>query len=122
MEDIMISLSNDGSSSASGSSDYSGYFRNRIEVFDEIAGTKQLTTPAGWTRIRVAVVGAGGAGAAYSSSNTYNNGGGGGGYSEITLDVVPGQVYSYTAGAGGTTKNPAKILACGKVPKARRKT
>ena len=99
----MISLSNGDSSSSTVSSGYSGYFRNRIEVFDETPGTKQLTIPSGWNRIRVAVVGGGGAGAAFTSGNDYNNGGGGGGYSEITLDVVPGQVYSYTVGAGGTT-------------------
>ena len=96
----MISLSNGGSSSSAVSSGYSGYFRNRIEVYDQFPGTKQLTIPNGWNKIRVAVVGGGGGGAV-TQYDGYNNGGGGGGYSEITLNVVPGQVYSYTVGAGG---------------------
>ena len=57
-----------------------GRFRNRIEVFDVIPGTRQLTIPTGWTKIRVAVVGGGGSG--YNSSTTshgYGGGGGGGG-------------------------------------------
>lgn len=90
----MISLSNGAVSGEAISGSFSGYFRNRIEVYDEIAGTKQLTIPAGWNKIRVAVVGGGGGG--YQST-----GGGGGGYSEITLDVVPGTTYTYTVGAAG---------------------
>ena len=79
-----------------------GHFRNRIEVFDIIPGTRQLTIPEGWTKIRVAVVGGGGSGRNKSSTfHGYGGGGGGGGYAEIELDVVAGQTYTYTVGAGG---------------------
>lgn len=79
-----------------------GRFRNAIEVFDIIPGTRQLTIPNGWSRIRVAVVGGGAGGRnATSSTRGYGGGGGGGGYAELELDVVPGQTYTYTVGAGG---------------------
>lgn len=80
-----------------------GCFRNRIEVFDIIPGTRQLTIPTGWTKIRVAVVGGGGSGRNVSNINIhgYGGGGGGGGYAEIELNVVAGQTYTYTVGAGG---------------------
>ena len=79
-----------------------GRFKNRIEVFDIIAGTRQLTIPTGWTKIRVAVVGGGGSGRNVSSlAHGHGGGGGGGGYAEIELDVVAGQKYAYTVGAGG---------------------
>ena len=80
-----------------------GRFRNRVEVFDIIPGTRQLTIPTGWSKIRVAVVGGGGGGRHVSSPDYhgYGGGGGGGGYAEIELDVVAGQTYTYTVGAGG---------------------
>ena len=80
-----------------------GRFRNKIEVFDIIPGTRQLTIPTGWSRIRVAVVGGGGGGRSVSTTDFHGHGGGGGGggYAEIELDVVAGQTYTYTVGAGG---------------------
>ncbi|MCF5914887.1 MULTISPECIES: glycine-rich domain-containing protein [Aeromonas] len=80
-----------------------GRFRNRIEVFDIIPGTRQLTIPEGWNKIRVAVVGGGGSGRNVTNKDLhgYGGGGGGGGYAEIELDVVPGQTFTYTVGAGG---------------------
>ena len=80
-----------------------GRFRNRIEVFDIIPGTRQLTIPTGWSKIRVAVVGggAGGRNVIDKSVHGYGGGGGGGGYAEIVLDVVAGQTYTYTVGVGG---------------------
>ena len=79
-----------------------GRFRNRIEVFDIIPGTRQLIIPAGWNKIRVAVVGGGGGGRNVDGRyNGYGGGGGGGGYAEIKLDVVAGQTYIYTVSAGG---------------------
>lgn len=95
MEGVMIDL---------GDSAYVpfGRFRNRIEVFDIIIGTRQLIIPAGWNKIRVAVVGGGGGGRNVDDrSKGYGGGGGGGGYAEIELDVVAGQTYIYTVGAGG---------------------
>ena len=80
-----------------------GRFRNKIEVFDIDPGTRQLTIPTGWSKIRVAVVGGGGGGrnVANISYHGCGGGGGGGGYAEKVLDVVAGQTYTYTVGAGG---------------------
>lgn len=80
-----------------------GRFKNRVEVFDIIPGTRQLTIPEGWNKIRVAVVGGGGSGRNVTNKDLhgYGGGGGGGGYAEIELDVVPGQSFTYTVGAGG---------------------
>ena len=99
-----------------------GRFKNRIEVFDIIPGTRQLTIPEGWSKIRVAVVGGGGGGRYVSSPDYhgYGGGGGGGGYAEIELDVVAGQTYTYTVGAGsnrdrdgGTTSFDGILSATG---------
>ncbi|HAU4976802.1 TPA: hypothetical protein F3L06_19685 [Aeromonas hydrophila] len=94
----MITLGASGASSAG-----FGRFRNRIELFDIIPGTRQLTIPEGWSKIRVAVVGGGGSGRNVTNKDLhgYGGGGGGGGYAEIELDVVPGQTFTYTVGAGG---------------------
>lgn len=81
-----------------------GRFRNAIEVFDIQPGTRQLTIPNGWSRIRVAVEGAGGGTRVRRVSNgTHGDSGGsgGGGYAEIVIDVVPGQTFTYTVGQAG---------------------
>lgn len=91
-----------------------GRFRNRIELFDIIPGTRQFTIPDGWKKIRVAVVGPGGGGQkSISSTYKYGGGGGGGGYAEKELDVVAGQVFTYTVGAGGSVNVPAGITSFG---------
>ena len=56
-----------------------GRFRNRIEVFDFTPGTRQLTIPEGWSKIRVAVVGGGAGGRNVTDPHTHGYGGGGGG-------------------------------------------
>ena len=66
-----------------------GMFKASIILFDTWPGTKQFTVPEGVKKIRAFVVGAGGLG--------------GGGYSEKVIDVVPGQVFAYTVGAGAST-------------------
>lgn len=88
---------------SAGASTGFGRFRNRIEVLDIIPGTRQLIIPTGWSKIRVAVVGGGGSGRNVTNKDLhgYGGGGGGGGYAEIELDVVPGQTFTYTVGAGG---------------------
>lgn len=88
---------------SAGASTGFGRFRNRIEVLDIIPGTRQLIIPTGWSKIRVAVVGGGGSGRNVTNKDQhgYGGGGGGGGYAEIELDVVPGQTFTYTVGAGG---------------------
>ena len=80
-----------------------GRFKKMVEVFDIIPGTRQLTIPEGWNKIRIAVVGGGGSGRNVTNKDLhgYGGGGGGGGYAEIELDVVPGQNFTYTVGAGG---------------------
>ena len=65
-----------------------GMFKASIILFDTRPGTNQFTVPDGVSKIRAFVVGAGGLG--------------GGGYSEKVIDVVPGQVFSYTVGAGSS--------------------
>ena len=65
-----------------------GMFKASIILFDTQPGTRQFTVPKGVKKIRAFVVGAGGLG--------------GGGYSEKVIDVVPGQVFSYTVGAGSS--------------------
>ncbi|WP_323965803.1 glycine-rich domain-containing protein [Aeromonas hydrophila] len=89
--------------SSAGASTGFGRFRNRIEVLDIIPGTRQLIIPTGWSKIRVAVVGGGGSGRNVTNKDQhgFGGGGGGGGYAEIELDVVPGQTFTYTVGAGG---------------------
>lgn len=81
-----------------------GRFRNRIEVFDILPGTRQLTIPEGWSKIRVAVVGAGAGTRVRNVSNGdhgQSGGSGGGGYAEKIIDVVPGQKFTYTVGQYG---------------------
>lgn len=63
-----------------------GMFKASIILFDTRPGTKQFTVPEGVKKIRAFVVGAGGLG--------------GGGYSEKVINVVAGQVFAYTVGAG----------------------
>lgn len=88
---------------SAGASTGFGRFRNRIEVLDIIPGTRQLIIPTGWNKIRVAVVGGGGSGRNVTNKDQhgFGGGGGGGGYAELQLDVVPGQTFTYTVGAGG---------------------
>ncbi|MFB2713714.1 glycine-rich domain-containing protein [Aeromonas veronii] len=86
---------------SAGASTGFGRFRNRIEVFDIIPGTRQLTIPEGWNKIRVAVVGGGGGGRLFGGNYGYGGGGSGGGYAEKVFDVTPGQTFTYTVGAGG---------------------
>ncbi len=77
-----------------------------IALLDAQPGTRNWTVPDGVTRIRAFVVGGGGGGN-LSSSN--GRGGGGGGYSEKTIDVTPGQVFSYTVGAAGIPAQSTSI-------------
>lgn len=70
-----------------------GGFKQGIIVFDYTPGTKVFTVPEGVSKLRVAVVGAGGGGALGS--------GAGGGYEEKIIDVTAGETFTYTVGAGG---------------------
>lgn len=91
----MITLGNDGVGGVPGGF---GRFRNRIEIFDIKPGTKRLVIPAGWNKIRVAVIGAGGGGTPYGGDYLGTAGGGGGGYAEKVLSVREGEVYMYVVG------------------------
>lgn len=68
-------------------------------------GTYYATVPAGSTKMRVQVIGAGGGGASsgqsYDEGSAHGPGGGGGGVSIATYDVVAGNTYSVAVGAGG---------------------
>jgi hypothetical protein len=63
--------------------------------------TGSFTVPAGITKIKVTAIGGGGGGAG-GVLNSASGGGAGGGASIGVLSVTPGQVISYTIGAGGT--------------------
>jgi hypothetical protein len=64
-------------------------------------GTTSWTVPAGVTRVRARVWGAGGSGGGSAGLPSAASGGGGGGYAEGIYTVTPGQVISVTAGASG---------------------
>lgn len=72
-----------------------------IVLFDFNPGTRSWTVPEGVSKIRAFVVGGGS-----PSAGAYQSGAGGG-YSEKVIDVVPGQVLSYTVGAAGKYYSPA---------------
>lgn len=76
-----------------------------IVVFDVVPGTRSWTVPAGVFKIRTAAIGAGGG----PSGGT----GACGGYSEKVLAVLPGQVFSYTVGAGLAGTNPGGTSSFG---------
>lgn len=63
------------------------------------AGSHAFTVPAGVSRIRAIVVGAGGGGACSKTTYYAGNGGGGGGFAMGEYDVTPGQVLAITVGA-----------------------
>ncbi|WP_291516006.1 hypothetical protein [Bdellovibrio sp. ArHS] len=63
-------------------------------------GSTTFTIPAGVTRIRVSVLGAGGNGASGVWAGG-GAGGGGGGYAHGVFSVTPGAQYTVTVGAGG---------------------
>ncbi|MBT0652291.1 glycine-rich domain-containing protein [Geomobilimonas luticola] len=67
------------------------------------AGTGTWTAPAGVTSVTIECWGGGGAGA-QRSTNGNGGGGGGGAYAKVnTFSVTPGNNYSYTVGAAGTS-------------------
>ena len=70
-------------------------------------GSGNWTAPAGVTSVNVQCWGAGGAGGAGGEG-----GGGGGEYaSETTYTVVPGNIYPYTVGAGGTVSSSGNYFS-----------
>lgn len=69
----------------------------------KIPGTFSFVVPAGITRLTIECWGAGGAGGGSNSNNNGGSGGGAGAYAIRTYTVVPGQVITYTVGAGGTS-------------------
>ena len=77
-------------------------------AFRTPAGTVTWTVPAGVSRIRARMWGAGGGGG-FTSAGTggdHGGGGGGGGYAEKYFDVVPGSNFTLVVGAGGTGGGP----------------
>ena len=75
------------------------YFTTGSQQFTA-AGSSNFTVPAGITRIKVLIVGAGGGGC-YGSGLGYGGLGGAGGGVVGVLDVTPGEVLSILVGAGG---------------------
>lgn len=68
----------------------------------QTVGTGSFTVPAGVTRLRVRLWGAGGGGGGSRSAGSAGSAGASGGYCENEISVTPGQVIAYTIGAGGT--------------------
>ncbi|WP_139398031.1 hypothetical protein [Aeromonas dhakensis] len=94
-------------------------FKESIDLFDAVPGTRQYTVPDGVTQIRVSVIGPGGNGSGPESNTTgLANSGGGGGYSEKVLSVTPGHVFSYTVGAPSGTSSFGGVISAtsGKTP------
>jgi len=84
--------------------------RGSSQVFST-AGTFNWVCPAGVSRVKVRLWGAGGGGGgARSTANSLATGGGGGGYAERIVDTVPGQTYVLTVGAGGTAGSASPLL------------
>ena len=65
------------------------------------AGTFTWVCPPGVYRVQAIVAGAGGGGGALTTNNYGGGGGGAGGASLAYVDVVPGNSYTVTVGAGG---------------------
>ena len=76
--------------------------KSSIVLFDCNPGTRSWTVPEGVSQIRAFVVGGGGGGL---YTGTYASGAGGG-YAEKVITVTPGQIISYTVGAGGNIGTP----------------
>jgi len=80
---------------------------NKTRISFETPGIGTWTVPAGITSVTIEAWGAGGAGgSAYCGVATANSqlrggGGAGGSYASTATSVIPGQVISYTIGAGG---------------------
>lgn len=66
-----------------------------------VAGTSSFVVPAGVTKIKCEVFGAGGGGKGGGAIST-RRGGGGGGFCMATLDVTPGESLTVVVGSGGT--------------------
>lgn len=86
------------------------YFHKRNKLVFDAAGTINWTVPVGVKTIYISAIGGagggGGGGGGHLTSIQYSGGGGGGGACgeyvlEYPLEVVEGQVYKLTIGAGG---------------------
>lgn len=80
---------------------------------NEAANTSTWTVPNWLTSITVDVYGGGGAGGGSGGGNSggfyevrAGGGGGAGGYSSMTINVIPGTVFSYSAAPGGCGGDP----------------
>lgn len=76
---------------------------------DTVHGSRTWTVPAGVTKVCAIAVGAGGGGAYVTDATGGDDGGGGGagGIAEKIYTVVPGSVFDYTVGEGGSGKSNA---------------
>jgi hypothetical protein len=82
-----------------------GYTSGTTNVTQSTPGSYTFTVPAGVTALSVTCWGAG-AGAVGGSTSQGQGGGGGGAYAaNPSYAVVPGDVISYTVGAGGTGRS-----------------
>src|SRR5690349_864162 len=78
--------------------------KTNAQEIDTLLPSQTWTVPNGVTSATIYLWGGGGAGAGFNSANCRTNGGGGGGgacVSAVINGLVPGQVYTFTGGAGG---------------------
>jgi fibronectin-binding autotransporter adhesin len=81
-----------------------GSLQAQVEVVYNTTGNSTFNVPVGVKEIRVQVWGAGGGGR-INDANTTGGGGGGGAYAEARFQVVSGDSYTLTVGAGGIAGN-----------------
>jgi hypothetical protein len=89
-----------GSSATATNSSFSSRTTPTTNTYTFGSGTE--TVPMNATNVTITVWGGGGGGACGNASATsVGGGGGGGGYSQKTIAVSPGQIFSYSVGHGG---------------------
>lgn len=79
-----------------------------------VAGTDSFDVPAGVTKIRVLVFGAGGGGK-FGSPIPNNYGGGGGAFVEAVIDVTPLETLTVVVGTGGTGSSSPTVGGSSKI-------
>lgn len=79
-----------------------GEIRSQVVSTITTVGAGSWTAPCGISSITIECWGAGGAGADATGNTSAGGGGSGGGYVKATYTVVPGNIYNYFVGTGGS--------------------
>ncbi len=93
-------VDNNTTNPESGGSNWTPF--SNIHGFQSFTSSGTFTVPAGVYLLIIEAWGAGGGGGGSLSTTDSGSGGGGGGYGIKRLAVTPGQVITFTIGAGGT--------------------